>query len=280
MHTPIVRIKDEVAIDDQFFRRRVIWVSVADILGLISLANWFSLGLWAQQASHVVLWWLVAFCSALLLCGMGVIRHVTYNQLSEREQKSVRILDHSGLQSFLRSQAEKGRSQTAADTVYVPTGVFIQSMEISGPNEVFAKGYVWQKLAKDLPAETSRGLILPDAVQVNLSEAYRRDQDGVETVGWYFEARIRQDFNLSRYPFDHEAVSLRLWTKNFDTGVVPSARLGLLHLNQSYVQARVERGPGNAGLAYFPGHFLITSSVITEVTSAWPDLGGESRSPI
>ena len=216
----IVRIKDEVTIDDQFFRRRVIWVSVTAILGLISLASWFSLGLWAWQESHVALWWLVAFCSALLLCGMGVIRHVTYNQLSEREQKSVRILDHSGLQSFLRSEAGKAHSQTADDTVYVPTGVFIQSMEISGPNEVFAKGYVWQKLAKDLPAETSTGLILPDAVQVNLSEAYRRDHDGVETVGWYFEARVRQRFNLSRYPFDHEAVSLRLRTKNFDTGVV------------------------------------------------------------
>ncbi len=58
-------------------------------------------------------------------------------------------MDHSGLQSFLRSQVGKGHGQ-ADDTVYVPTGVFIQSTEISGPNEIFAKGYVWQKLAKDL----------------------------------------------------------------------------------------------------------------------------------
>ncbi len=31
-------------------------------------------------------------------------------------------------------------------------------------------------------------------------EAYRYEEDGVETVGWYFAATLRQPFEYAEYP--------------------------------------------------------------------------------
>ena len=53
-------------------------------------------------------------------------------------------------------------------------------------------------------------------MDASFSEAYRRVQDGVETVGWYFHATLRQNIDIAKYPFDHGTLSIRLWYKDFD----------------------------------------------------------------
>ena len=44
----VVRIKDEIQIEPQFTRRRVIWACVSAILGLTCLAVWFGAG-WYER---------------------------------------------------------------------------------------------------------------------------------------------------------------------------------------------------------------------------------------
>jgi hypothetical protein len=39
-------------------------------------------------------------------------------------------------------------------------------------------------------------------------EAYRYGEDGVETIGWYFAATLRQTFEYAEYPFDQQDVWL------------------------------------------------------------------------
>ena len=50
-------------------------------------------------------------------------------------------------------------------------------------------------------------------------KAYRREEGEELTVGWYIEATIRQQLDLSRYPLDHGDVSIRLWHRDFERNV-------------------------------------------------------------
>ena len=84
-----------------------------------------------------------------------------------------------------------------------------------------------------------RGVDFPDAIQRQFEEAYRRRRDQVETVGWRFEATLRQVMDLSRYPLDHDNLAIRLLPKDYDRRVIlvpdlasytminPSAKPGL-----------------------------------------------------
>ena len=220
----VVRIKDEVEMDEQSYRRGLIWISVTAIVGLSCLGALFCLGWNARRPSNTSLWILVVFLSLLLLGGMALIRHVTYNQRSEQQQASVKILDPSGLRTFLQSQ-EQPSEGSVRQTIHVPSGVFIQSMKFSAPNELLVTGVLWQKFNKESEG-ISEGFVLPDAVQSTLTEAYRRKEGPGETVGWFLRATVRQQLNLSRYPFDHDNVSIKLLHKDFDRGVMLVPDLG------------------------------------------------------
>lgn len=108
------------------------------------------------------------------------------------------------------------------DPIRIPTGVLVQSMEFLSGDNVQLTGYVWQRYGPDVPDDMIRGVVLPEAIReaYDAKEAYRFVEDGVETVGWYFYATLRQPFSYGRYPFDEQDVWLRLWSRDFGHDVV------------------------------------------------------------
>jgi hypothetical protein len=96
----------------------------------------------------------------------------------------------------------------------IPTGVFLQSFEFLNANNVEMTGYVWQYYAPDVPAEITRGVVFPEALDeaYEATEAWRRiDDDGGEHIGWYFSGTFRQNFDYRLYPFDRQSIWLRIW---------------------------------------------------------------------
>jgi hypothetical protein len=98
-------------------------------------------------------------------------------------------------------------------TYQVPTGVFLQSFEFVDSHNVNISGYVWQFYSADIPADVTRGVVFPEALgQAYTSrEAWRFTDDKSERIGWYFSGTFRQDFDYHLYPFDRQAIWLRLW---------------------------------------------------------------------
>ena len=211
----VIRITDEILTIGRFFRRRVIWVSIYSIVGLMGVAVWVS-SRWYPKRPRGVLWGLVVFLSLLFIAGSGVIRYVVYFQVLHEDRESFAVLDVEGLNAFLRSHREELEAQGQEPPLYVPTGVSLQVMKFIGPQELFVTGYVWQKFPIERPSDLPLGFTFPNAVSTSMSEAYRRSDNGIETIGWNVEATLRQDLDISKYPFDHDTVTIRLWSKNFD----------------------------------------------------------------
>ncbi len=107
-------------------------------------------------------------------------------------------------------------------TYQVPTGAFLQSFEFLNSNNVEMTGYVWQYYSADIPDNVTRGVVFPEALEeaYEATEAWRIEQDGGESIGWYFSGTFRQSFNYRLYPFDRQAVWLRLWHPDPERDVV------------------------------------------------------------
>lgn len=152
------------------------------------------------------------------------------------------------------------KSEPGNAPVRLPTGVFIQTLEFRSGENVQMTGYVWQRVAgaadafdgdaRSHPeAEQERwhavhddslepiidprtgsqaivelGVVLPE--QFDTQFEMRRDYEWYEsgakqwTIGYYFEATVRQLFDYDKYPFDSEQVWLRMWPRSLSADVI------------------------------------------------------------
>ena len=147
------------------------------------------------------------------------------------------ILAWSANASFERQDAWHGTPlQNAADLdaylaqhvpeeiapILIPTGILIQSLEFLSGDNVQLTGYLWQRLGPGVPDDLVPGVVLPEGTKdsYKLSEAYRFEENGVETVGWYFETILREPFSYAEYPFDEQDLWVRLWARDFTQDVI------------------------------------------------------------
>ena len=111
----------------------------------------------------------------------------------------------------------------------VKTGIYIQSLKFFNSIEVNLSGYIWQRYQRGLqdhikPDGSQVGFILPEQVNsgsdIEPREVYRQCTVKEETIGWYFEATLRQPFDYSKYPFDHKTAWVRMWHRDFSRNIV------------------------------------------------------------
>jgi hypothetical protein len=108
------------------------------------------------------------------------------------------------------------------DPIRIPTGVLVQSLEFLNGDNVQVTGFIWQRYGSDIPEDLVQGVVLPEAIReaYDAKEAYRYEENGVETVGWYFWATLREPFEYAEYPFDEQDLWLRIWPRDFSYDIV------------------------------------------------------------
>ena len=159
--------------------------------------------------------------SVALLLTLVAVGHLINLAAPDGVEVGTPLLSQAAVDAYLAAHLPDVSAQRAV-TYRIPTGVLVQSFEFLNANNVQVAGYVWQKYPASLPADVSRGFVLPEAVAdaYSAEEVYRFAADGAEVIGWYFDASLRQSFDYHRYPFDRQDVWLRLWHRDFDRDVV------------------------------------------------------------
>jgi hypothetical protein len=110
--------------------------------------------------------------------------------------------------------------------VFIPTGLYIDSIEFKGPYDVLVTGYIWQRYANDLPQDLHKGFVLPEAQYIRSSQVYRAQQGNEELIGWSFQATLREQFDYLRYPLGRNQIWLQLWHPDFERNVYLTPDLG------------------------------------------------------
>ena len=120
------------------------------------------------------------------------------------------IVDSEASVAAYREEIEVHHREThRPPPAFVPTGLIVRALKMTGLNEVRATGIIWQRYPADVPG-SQRGFWFPDALSSTIEEIYRTREGDVEVVGWSFDARLRQDFDNRVYPFDDIDVRLRV----------------------------------------------------------------------
>jgi hypothetical protein len=152
--------------------------------------------------------------------------------------------------------------------VYIPTGLYIESVDFKGPYDLVVSGYIWQRYANDLPQDLDKGFVMPEAQYVRFEEVYRAQQGNEELIGWWFQAMLREQFDYQRYPLGRNQIWLQLWHKDFErnvylapdleayTSLVPATQPGLdpdlvlenWDIQQSFFSYRANRYNANFGI--------------------------------
>ncbi len=146
--------------------------------------------------------------------------------------------------AYLEQQSQVGNLKDR-NVIFLPTGIFIQSIQFLGTNEIGVSGYIWQQLPPDDKAclynleestdltfmvqsksgsckTIEAGVIFPQAKKIErLDIAYQHNNaNGELTVGWYFHVILRQNFSYGHYPFEIENIWLRFRHKEIGSNVV------------------------------------------------------------
>ncbi len=209
-----VFIEDEILVNTKSLYNKLILIDLELIAFLFFL---FILLFRAYQGSIRSLWAVSSSTSIVLLTGIGFIWYLELNQYQIQQSKNVVLLGETGLNDFLESRQSPN---TQESPLYIPTGVFVQSLEFEDANDVFVTGYIWQKYDNKISQNINRGFILPEAVDPKVTEIYRHQDQNFEVIGWYFEAKLRQNFDYLKYPFDVKDVWIRLWHKDFSQNTI------------------------------------------------------------
>jgi hypothetical protein len=204
---------------NRVLRRQQIRFAVALIVTACLLLA-FLLEPYRHAHDVLTLWTGSVIGSLLLVLGIGWLWSIGYGADFAPAASQTVLVDKAGVRRFVLDTTRRSLKRTGDLPIMVPTGVFIQTLEIISPNNVAFTGYVWQKYATNIPKTITRGFVLPDAADRSITEAYRRVDGETETIGWYVKAVIRQNFDYSGYPLDEQDFKLRLWHSDLDSGVV------------------------------------------------------------
>lgn len=158
--------------------------------------------------------WATSFVTTIILLSITVHYLVNVN-LSYHPDVS-QLENNKAVKKYLDDHWKNADIDPNKLPFYIPTGVFIESIDWLDANSFYISGYIWQKYPHITKGKISQGFVLPEAVNLKKKIAYRWESEWAETVGWFFEGKISQQFDYTKYPFDHKTVRLRLWHEDFN----------------------------------------------------------------
>ena len=232
---------------------------------LLALVAVFFLGLFMaihfyEELGVRCLWGFSALASVLFLLAIALVWRAVLSGARQDggmlDGVSTRLVQRHTVRALLGDYRSLAQAAGEQEPIPLETGVFIQSIEFEDSYNVFATGYVWQRVSAVEHAHIEPGFRLPEAVSPTIELEYRQpleDEDGKvngELLGWYFEALLRQSFDYSKYPFDDKSVWIRLWPKD------PVSPVVLTPLFDSYSQIKPTLLPGIEKDFVLPGWSL------------------------
>ncbi len=180
-------------------QHKQIWLCIWLIIFLIlSVALLFRV----YQGDH--LWTLALSSAVFFLVGIGFVWYTTTSPYSDAI-----MVDKAGLHKFVSTMPHQ--------KTFVPTKVFIESVEFSEDNKTLLTGQIRQKYDTGI----NRGFILPDAESIQITEVSRYTQNQKEVVTWNFKGTMRQQFDHSKYPFDKIKINLLINHVNKNVILIP-----------------------------------------------------------
>jgi hypothetical protein len=172
------------------------------------------------------LWAATGIVTLTLASAVGCIWRLSFDPRVFNDVQRGMIFDPTGLQRFQGEREEMSRQQGEPDPIFIPTGMVVTSVEFKSAADVTMKGYIWQKIPLSQRERIAAGFELTDAIEAQVSEAYRNTHDDYEVRGYGFRATLRQQFDFRHYPLDFQRIRVVVGRKDLSNNVIFVPDLG------------------------------------------------------
>ncbi|PCJ21755.1 MAG: hypothetical protein COB04_02205 [Gammaproteobacteria bacterium] len=161
--------------------------------------------------------WIISITSSIIFSFL--MAWMWYSVDNEYNPNTSQLVSTNAAESDLIRKLKSSKDFANREFTYIPTGIYIQSLDFKNSSDVNITGYVWQKYKSDQIIE-SPGFLFPEQVDsgsaIEPRLIYTHPQGENTVYGWYFEATLRQTFNYRDYPLDHKTVWIRIWPSDFN----------------------------------------------------------------
>lgn len=215
-------ILDDLNIDVDILRGQVIRIIVY-ILIFITFLCVLSLRVYDSSSVHV--WALSCALSLVFLLSIGIIWNLALTYHNADDGNSVKVSEKTILHSYVRTYNQRSLDKNLSKPLYVPTGIYIETIEFSGSSEVSVSGRIWQKY----PAAYKENKI-GQGIQIGSSRNVKIDfvntqiiDDKKKLMTWKFQSDIKSKLDYSRYPLEVGKISIYLipWNKVDNVLLIP-----------------------------------------------------------
>lgn len=207
-------IKDDLQVDVNKLRKQIILIAITAI---IFISSFSMLLLRVQSGEAVNIWIASAIISLLLLVGIGVVWNLALSYHTQTRTYSdetgndagTRVSDRLVLHALMNNYDEENSKKSLPAPIYIPTGIYIDSMELNGSNVVSVTGQVWQEYPLEFLKE-QQGFQIGNSKNTQIVEVDNRRLENSEIMRWRFQTEINTQFDYSRYPLETEHVGIQL----------------------------------------------------------------------
>lgn len=210
-------LKKDIVINVDNYRHNLIWIVVLVLLFFL-LASGCIYSCMASNKRNV---WIIIFSGSLLIIvAVGCIWMVALTFNPADKINGIKISDKATLQSMLSNLKNRSRMYHLEPPLFVPTGVYIDALKFSGPNDMFLSGYIWQKYSHDFPQDIAKEFTISQATNMSVQKIKSTVQNGNEIIQFHFSAEIRQKLSHRTYPLEEELIELQIIQKDLNHNIV------------------------------------------------------------
>ncbi len=249
-------LKNDIEFDVDAFRHQLIWIVLSGLIFVLLALACIQFKIAESRTNQ---WILVALGSLLIVCSVGCIWEIALRYNPITKNAGTKILDKATLEHVMKEYENRSEKFHLEPPVFVPTGVFIEAIKFTGPNDVSLSGYIWQKYDSGFPEDAGKELMISKASSVSIEKVRSFYQNGVETIQFYFEAEIQQKLTHKTYPIEEELIELRMVHKELDHNIVLTPDLDAYKVRSASQRPGLDKGTFLSGWKILNSYYELRS---------------------
>ncbi len=252
----VVFSRSDVSGDPGILKQKVIQLG-----GAISIFLFLSVALifkWYQLETRQL--WLASFTiSVLIVLNIAVIwiMHLDFDY-SQELSNTTRVYDTHELHNYINKKDLDQHKLGHKKYSKIPTGIFIEELEVSESYDMSISGIVWQRWPEDRDLKDKVGFHFIQAapygrsVKITLLSKDKLE-DGSLLYTWQFDATLKIYFDYAQYPLDQHYIDIKLLYPDLTDDIM------LIPDLDSYEVLNPSAKPGLSDVLFLPKHRIIAS---------------------
>lgn len=186
-------------------RHRLMFIILGVVIALCAaLLTWQVV----RPSGAVLSWPTAILVSLVLVLGISQVWRVAMTYSSTHDRQRFAITSEQALARETLSHTRRALEQLTEQPVFIPTGLYVDSMRFISISDIKVVGSVWQKFDEASSASVEPGVIFPGAARLTMSEPFITSEQGARLVRWQFSGEWRFRHQYTRYPLVKDVFSM------------------------------------------------------------------------